>query len=188
MSNNNYSNILCFGEVLWDMLPTGAKPGGAPLNVAIHLIRQGLTPKLVSKIGNDKLGLDLVRFLSETGLERNLIQIDESLPTSQVIIHLDEKKNATYEICEPVAWDNIYPNNENLEAAKKADLVIFGSLASRNNTTRETLFQLLDQTQATCLLDVNLRPPYDKSEVINEMLEKANFIKLNNDELVIIAG
>jgi fructokinase len=188
MNNSTYNNILCFGEVLWDMLPTGAKPGGAPLNVAIHLIRQGQTPMLVSKIGNDTLGWDLVGFLTEAGLERNLIQVDESLPTSQVNIHLDEKKNATYEICEPVAWDNIHPNNENLETAVKADLIIFGSLASRNKTTRETLFQILEKTKATMLLDVNLRPPFDKPEVINEMLEKADFIKLNNDELLIIAG
>lgn len=188
MSKRNYSKILCFGEVLWDMLPTGAKPGGALLNVAIHLIRQGQSPKLVSKIGNDTLGWDLIGFLTEAGLERNLIQVDESLPTSQVNIHLDAKKNATYEICEPVAWDNIHPNNENLEIAETADLIIFGSLASRNKTTRETLFHLLENTQATRLLDVNLRPPYDKAEVIEEMLAKSDFIKLNNDELVIIAG
>jgi len=188
MEKNKYHHILCFGEVLWDMLPTGPKPGGAPLNVAIHLIRQGHTPALISKIGNDSLGLDLVRFITEAGLDRNLIQKDESLPTSQVIIHLDEKKNATYEICEPVAWDNIQLTPENQQAAKKADLVIFGSLASRNNTTRETLFQLLENTKATRLLDVNLRPPYDKPDAINEMLQKADFIKLNNDELTIIAG
>lgn len=188
MSNNNYQNILCFGEVLWDMLPSGPKPGGAPLNVAIHLIRQGQTPKLVSKIGNDTLGWNLVDFLTKEGLERNFIQVDEALPTSQVNIHLDERRNATYEICEPVAWDNIQPNSENMEIAVKADLIIFGSLASRNKTTRETLFQLLERTQATRLLDVNLRPPYDNPEVINEMLKKADFIKLNNDELVIIAG
>ena len=188
MEKNNYRHILCFGEVLWDMLPSGPKPGGAPLNVAIHLIRQGQTPMLISKTGNDSLGSGLLRFITDAGLDRKLIQKDESLPTSQVIIHLDEKKNATYEICEPVAWDNIQLTPENLDAAQKADLVIFGSLASRNNTTRETLFQLLENTKAWRLLDVNLRPPYDKPDAINEMLQKADFIKLNDDELTIIAG
>ena len=188
MSNRNYSKILCFGEVLWDMLPTGAKPGGALLNVAIHLIRQGQSPKLISKIGNDKLGDRLVVFFTEAGLDQQLIQVDKKLPTSQVNIHLDEKRNATYEICEPVAWDNIQPDNENREAAVKADLLIFGSLASRNPTSRKTLFQLLEKTSATRLLDVNLRPPYDKPDVINEMLRKADFMKLNNDELIIIAN
>ncbi|HKI87948.1 MAG TPA: carbohydrate kinase, partial [Draconibacterium sp.] len=170
------------------MLPTGPKPGGALLNVAIHLIRQGRSPRLASKIGNDKLGWDLIQFITEAGLDQRLIQVDETLPTSQVIIHLDEKKNATYEICEPVAWDNILLNREMLETTEKADLVIFGSLASRNKTTRETLFQLLEKTRAKRMLDVNLRPPYDKPEVINEMLRKADFIKLNNDELTVIAG
>lgn len=188
MNKSNDHNILCFGEVLWDMLPTGPKPGGALLNVAIHLIRQGQTPKLVSKTGNDTPGMELISFLTKAGLKQELIQIDGTLPTSQVNIHLDEKKNATYEICEPVAWDNIRPNNKNMEAAKTADLIIFGSLASRNKTTRETLFLLLEQSQAIRLLDVNLRPPYDKPDVIKEMLKRANFIKLNNDELDIIAG
>ena len=187
MENNNYRHILCFGEVLWDMLPSGPKPGGALLNVAIHLIRQGQTPMLISKIGNDKLGWDLIQIITEAGLDQSLIQVDETLPTSQVNIHLDEKKNATYEICEPVAWDNILLNRETLEATEKADLVIFGSLASRNKTTRKTLFQLLEKTQAKRLLDVNFRPPYDNPEVINGMLRKADFIKLNNDELAIIA-
>ncbi|HKI89634.1 MAG TPA: carbohydrate kinase [Draconibacterium sp.] len=188
MSKNSYRNILCFGEVLWDMLPSGAKPGGAPLNVAIHLIRQGQKPKLISKTGKDKLGFDLVQFIAEAGLEQSLIQADELLPTSQVIIHLDKFKNATYEICEPVAWDNIQLTRENLEAVEQADLVIFGSLALRNKTSRETLLHLLENTKATRLLDVNLRPPYDYHDVINEMLKKADFIKLNNDELIIIAG
>lgn len=188
MEKNNYRHILCFGEVLWDMLPTGPKPGGALLNVAIHLIRQGQMPMLISKIGKDKLGWDLIQFITEAGLDRSLIQADKTLPTSQVNIHLDEKKNATYEICEPVAWDNILLNRETLEAAEKADLIIFGTLALRNNTTRKTLSQLLEKTKATRLLDVNLRPPYDKRDVIIEMLQKADFIKLNNDELVIIAG
>ena len=188
MGNNNYQNILCFGEVLWDMLPSGPKPGGAPLNVAIHLVRQGQIPQLISKTGNDTLGQKLLAFLTESRLSKNLIQVDETLPTSQVLIHLDEKKNATYEICEPVAWDNILYNEENKEAAQKADLIIFGSLASRNKTTRETLFHILENTKATRLLDVNLRPPYDKPDTINEMLRKADFIKLNNDELKIIAG
>ena len=188
MDNYSKGKIICFGEVLWDMLPNGAKPGGAPLNVAIHLLRQGQSPLLISKIGNDSLGGDLMDFLTESGLNIDLIQMDERLPTSQVLVRLDEKKNASYEICEPVAWDNIQVNPKNLEAAADAGLIIFGTLASRNKKSRDTLFQILENTKANRLLDVNLRPPYDQSEIVKDLLFKADFAKLNDDELSIIAS
>lgn len=188
MQKEIYSNILCFGEVLWDMLPTGAKPGGAPLNVAIHLKKQGLNPILISKIGNDKDGKNLLDFLSESGVNTDTIQKDNILTTSKVLVHLDKDKNATYEICEPVAWDNIQINETNKNAATTADLIIFGSLASRNQTTRATLFQFLESSKATRLLDVNLRPPFDKPGAVKKLLQKSDFIKLNNDELTTIAG
>ena len=159
MQNNKTENIVCFGEVLWDMLPTGAKPGGAPFNVAIHLKKQGQNPAIVSKIGNDKEGQELFRFLKTMGLEHNFIETDEELPTSTVLVHLDENKNATYEICKPVAWDNITAKKEMEELVSKADLVIFGSLASRTDVTRNTLVQLLKNSDAKRFFDVNLRPP-----------------------------
>ena len=95
MKIEKYKNILCFGEILWDKLPAGAKPGGAPLNVSIHLKRQNLEPTLVSKIGNDKDGKALIDFLVNSGLKTNYIQQDTELPTSQVLVHLDKNKNAT---------------------------------------------------------------------------------------------
>ncbi|NQU54168.1 MAG: carbohydrate kinase [Bacteroidetes bacterium] len=188
MQKEKYNNILCFGEVLWDMLPTGAKPGGAPLNVAIHLKKQGQNPKVISKIGDDNDGENLLNFLSESGVNTDTIQKDNKLATSKVLVHLDENKNATYEICEPVAWDNIELNETNKNAATQANLIVFGSLASRNKITRTTLFQLLEYSTATRLLDVNLRPPFDKQETVEELLHKSDFIKLNDDELVIIAA
>lgn len=187
MKNQQYKNIICFGEVLWDMLPSGAKPGGAPLNVAIHLNKQGLNPLLISKIGNDKEGEELNTFLHDSGINTDLIQIDKQLPTSQVLVHLDKNKNATYEICEPVAWDNIEVTPEIDNALKSVDLIIYGSLASRNKTTRETLLYLLKNSNATRLVDINLRSPYDKREWIEELLQISDFAKLNNDELKRIA-
>ncbi len=92
MRNKKFNSIVCFGEVLWDMLPTGAKPGGAPLNVAIHLKKQGLNPLLISKVGNDKDGKKLLEFLRNSGLNTNLIQTDNTFPTSQVLVHLDKYK------------------------------------------------------------------------------------------------
>lgn len=188
MQKQIFSNIICFGEVLWDMLPTGAQPGGAPLNVAIHLKRHKQHPMLISKVGIDKNGNNLLDFLRKSDVKTDAIQIDNKLPTSTVLVHLDESKNATYEICEPVAWDNIQINETNKKAAINADLIIFGSLALRSQASRTTLFQLLDISKATRLLDVNLRPPYDKQEMVEELLFKSDFIKLNDDELFIIAS
>lgn len=188
MQKSRYNNIVCFGEVLWDMLPSGAKPGGAPLNVAIHLNRQKIHPSLISKVGDDTEGEELKDFLNRSGLSSGFIQTDISLPTSKVLVTLDEQKNATYEIVEPVAWDNIQFTPEIEKAASVADLIIFGSLASRSNITRKTLFQIFESSSATRLLDVNLRPPFDNPAFIEELLHKSNFIKLNDEELQIIAG
>jgi fructokinase len=188
MQNEKYNNIICFGEVLWDMLPTGAMPGGAPLNVAIHLKKQGMNPVLISRVGTDKLGEELNDFLKKERVNTDFVQVDNNLDTSQVLVHLDEKRNATYEICEPVAWDNIQFTGEIKEKSKQADLIIYGSLASRNKTTRATLFSILENTKATRLVDINLRAPYDNREWIEELLKVSDFAKLNDDELRKIAG
>jgi len=178
------NSALCFGEVLWDRLPTGAKPGGAPLNVALHLSAIGLNASVASKVGKDEAGEELVAFLKNSGVDTSLIQTDENLPTSEVLVHLDESNNATYEICEPVAWDNINLSKELLQKANECGLLIYGSLASRNKTTRNTLLKLLE-TDAVKLIDVNLRKPYDKQEVLEILLIKSDIVKLNDDELAV---
>jgi len=174
--------ILCFGEVLWDRLPTGSKPGGAPMNVALHLNAIGLKARIASKVGNDKAGKELISFLRNSGVDTSLIQTDEKLQTSEVLVHLDKNNNASYEICEPVAWDNIRLMDELAQEANHCDLIIYGSLASRNKTTRGTLFKLLEN-DAVKLIDVNLRKPYDKKEVLETLLGKADIAKLNDEEL-----
>jgi fructokinase len=182
-----FKTIVCFGEVLWDMLPRGAQPGGAPMNVAIHLKRQGINPWLVSRIGSDAEGQKMKQFLIDSELNLQFIQTDNDLPTSKVLVHLDLHKNATYEICEPVAWDNIQLPLNLEKLAEEADLIVFGTLASRNEVTRNTLLQFLQKTKAVKLLDVNLRPPYDTRELVEDFLHSANFVKLNDEELAKIA-
>ena len=115
------------------------------------------------------------------------MQTDKKLPTSEVLVHLDKNNNASYEICEPVAWDNIQLNDDLSKKAKNSGLIIYGSLASRNKTTRETLLNLLDN-DALKLIDVNLRQPYDKQEVLEQLLAKSDIVKLNDDELRTFAG
>lgn len=178
--------ILCIGEVLWDRLPSGAKPGGAPMNVALHLNAIGQNVAIASRIGNDEPGKELVSFLEESGLSTEYVQVDEHLPTSEVLVHLDENNNATYEICEPVAWDNLELTDSLISKARDAGMLIFGSLASRNPMSRRTLMQLLDN-DAIKLIDVNFRKPYDTKEVVEALLEKTDIVKLNDDELVVFA-
>ncbi len=185
MNDNQY--IICYGEVLWDMLPTGAKPGGAPLNVAIHLKKHGNHPKLISKIGNDENGKGLLWYLEQEKVDTTFIGTDPALPTSKVVVHLDQNRNASYEICEPVAWDNIEFNPAIAALAKNAKQLIFGSLALRNPTSLNTLLSLAKITDAEILFDVNLRPPFYTREMVEKLLNLADFVKLNNDELAVIA-
>ena len=179
--------ILCFGEVLWDRLPSGSQPGGATLNVAIHLNTLGLDASIASCVGNDEMGKSLIEFVHKSGLNTNLISVDTHLSTSEVLVHLDKNNNASYTICEPVAWDNILPSEPFFAKAKQSGLLIYGSLASRNKTTRNTLLKLLE-TNAIKLIDVNLRTPYDKKEILELLLPKSDIIKLNDIELTRIAG
>ncbi len=174
--------ILCIGEVLWDMLPSGAKPGGAPMNVALHLKNIGLNVQIASRVGNDEQGRKLIDFIEKSGLSTDLIQIDDQLPTSEVLVNLDNKDQASYTICEPVAWDAIEFTPELEKAANESDVLIYGSLASRNSVTCDTIMKCIDRVDFK-IIDVNLRPPYDKQEIVEPLIARANFIKLNDDEM-----
>jgi len=176
------NQILCIGEILWDNLPSGAKPGGAPMNVALHLNRIGQKVSISSKVGNDEQGKKLLAFLEDSGLRTDLIQIDETLPTSEVLVHLDENNNATYEICEPVAWDNLVLTDSLISQAKSSGLIIYGTLASRNPETRKTILRLLEN-DVVKLIDVNLRQPYDTREIVEQLILKSDIVKLNDEEL-----
>ena len=188
MNQIHFNKILCFGEVLWDMLPGGKQPGGAPMNVAIHLKKQGLDPILVSRIGIDAEGERLKYFLKKADLNLSFLQEDITLPTSKVMVQIKEDGNAGYEIYEPVAWDNLQYLIDLENFALDADLIIFGTLASRNSITRKTLMHLLENSQAKRFLDINLRPPFDEMTLVESLLFKADFVKLNDDELRVVAG
>ncbi len=179
-------NILCFGEILWDRLPTGSKPGGAPMNVALHLKRFGLDPLFASRVGDDDAGRQLIAFLKQNHLKTGLVQRGKTLPTSEVIVYLDSHGNPRYEICEPVAWDNIALTPKLESKAESAGVIVFGTLASRNEITRQTLKSLLN-TKAYRILDVNLRPPYDRREVVEMLISKSDFIKMSINEMATIA-
>jgi fructokinase len=175
--------ILSIGEVLWDKLPSGPKPGGAPMNAALHLAQLGYKPKLASSVGNDEGGKMLKKFIQDAGVNVTLVQINNEFPTSEVLVKLDIENNATYEIVEPVAWDHIILAKELENASNEADIIIYGSLAARNKTTRDTIISLLDNNDAIRLMDVNFRPPYDTREVAEQLIKYADIVKMNEEEL-----
>lgn len=179
--------VLCFGEVLWDTLPEGKIPGGAPMNVALHLRQQGIESMMASRIGPDEAGSELIAFLKEHNLYSELIQQDEKLPTCVVSVELDDHRQATYAIPYPVSWDNIQPDSALTEAAKKADVIVYGSLASRDKTSRNTLMELL-KSDALKVFDVNIRAPHFDMENLKILGGMANIVKLNSEELDMLAG
>jgi fructokinase len=180
--------VLCFGEVLWDTFADGKKPGGAPMNVAQHLVQQGLEVSFVSRLGNDEAGKKLVDFLKNSNLYGPYVQKDDELPTCEVTVQLDADSQATYIIPEPVSWDNIKVENGLKKHARKADAIVFGSLACRNKTTRNTLRTLLDESSALKIFDVNLRAPHYDLSTIETLAAKANIVKMNEDEAVLLIG
>ena len=175
-------NILCFGEVLWDTFEDGKVPGGATMNVAFHLIQQGADAKFASRVGDDSSGSKLVKFLKNNGLYSDLIQEDEKRPTCEVTVKLDENQQATYTIPKSVSWDNIKAKKVLTRAAKEADAIVFGSLVCREGTSRDTLLDLLGETKALTVFDVNLRAPHYTPSTIETLAARANVVKMNEEE------
>jgi fructokinase len=176
------SEILCVGEVLWDALPAGLFLGGAPFNVACHLRALGVPVGLVSRVGADRLGREAIRRVGRYGIGTELIQIDPELPTGFVCVTLDAQGNAGYDIVAPTAWDAIEPTDAVLRRAAAARAIVFGSLAQRAVTTRDTIERLWE-TGARKVFDVNLRAPYHSPEIVERSLRRSNVVKLNHDEL-----
>ena len=172
----------CFGEVLWDVFPSHKKIGGAPLNVAVRLTTTRIDTALISKVGDDTLGEEIVSYLKSNGLSTDTIQKDIEHPTGEVKVHLDSEGVASYTINEPVAWDFVELTENARQKVKEADVFIYGSLASRNSVSRNTLFQLLELAKFK-VLDINLRPPFYDKELLLQLMTEADFIKCNDEEL-----
>lgn len=187
MKNIQNHKVVCFGEVLWDILPSGAVPGGAPMNVAYHLHKQNLDPAIITSVGNDKKGKELFDIFSGYGICTNFFQIDDQHETGKVYGKQNENKDMVYDIVKPVAWDYIKWENDFQDLVSHAEYFVFGSLAARSLQSKNTLLQLLECAKIKAL-DINLRPPHFNREIIEELLSKANFLKLNQEELELISG
>ncbi len=174
--------VTCFGEILWDVFPTEKKIGGAPLNVALRLHSFGVTANVVSSIGNDDDGKTVLEYLRGSQLDTSNVQINQTHKTGCVAVTLNDQGSATYEIEKPAAWDFIELTENTVETVKVSDAFVFGSLACRNKTSKNTLFKLLEHAKLS-IFDVNLRPPFYSMDLLVELMRKSDVIKCNDDEI-----
>lgn len=177
---------VCFGEILFDVFLKNKKIGGAPLNVASRLKSFGIDVSIISAVGNDNNGKELIEYFKKLDIDTTSIQIKENYPTGVVNVRLNEKGNASYDITYPSAWDKIRLSIDDTELVKNADFFIYGSLASRDESTKKTLLQLLEVAKYK-IFDVNLRVPNYTEKTLIELMKLADFIKFNDDELFEIA-
>jgi len=177
--------VVCYGEILWDYLPQGKLAGGAPVNVAYHLKQLGKNPAVITRIGEDEEGKELKESLEQKKIETDFFQTDSIYSTGKVIADIKDHE-VVYDIVKPVAWDFIEWKEEYFSLIKESKYFVFGSLVSRNEASRKTLFQCLEVANKK-VLDINLRPPHFDKKVLQELMQKADVLKLNSGELSLIS-
>lgn len=178
------SFVFSFGEILWDIFPDYKKPGGSPANLAYHLHVLGNISNLVTRIGNDENGEELLRFISGKGLSTEFVQKDSVHPTGTVSVQFNGDE-PSYTIHRPAAWDYIKVTQQLEKEIQKADALCFASLSQRENESASTLREILDLLPEECLkvYDLNLRPPFINQELILKNIWSADVVKFNRDEL-----
>lgn len=181
--------VVGMGEALWDVLPEGKKIGGAPANFAYHVSQFGLPSCVVSAIGDDALGKEIIENFTSKGLDQLIAEVP--YPTGTVQVKIDQTGIPLYDIKENVAWDNI-PYTEHLDAlAKRTKAVCFGSLAQRNVVSRETINNFLDtmpkDDDSLIVFDVNLRQGFYNKEILCKSMQNCNILKINDEELITVS-
>lgn len=182
--------VVGMGEALWDVLPDGKKIGGAPANFAFHAGQAGMDSRVVSAVGNDALGEEALATLEGKGLNIEAVaRVD--FPTGVVNVSLGEQGIPQYDICEGVAWDNIPFTPALANLASQAQAVCWGSLAQRNEVSRKTIFSFLDAMPSDearlKVFDINLRQQFYTLEIIEASCRRANVLKINDEELVLVS-
>lgn len=184
--NNTY---ICFGELLWDLLPAGPHPGGAPFNVAVHLSQLRGHASLISAVGRDTLGDDILAIAGQRSVDTRFVaRRDNGLPTGTVNVTVDAAGQATYDIVRPVAWDEISVTDAAMAAVAGAGAFVFGSLAARSPHNLAQLKRLLGVAGPMKLFDVNLRPPFADLSTVLTLAERADVVKLNHEEAAKISA
>ncbi len=179
--------VLGIGELLWDMLPDGPRLGGAPANFAVMAGRLGNHAAILSRIGRDDLGRQAIDRLDPMPVDTSALQVDAANQTGRVTVSLSGAE-PEYTIHQPAAWDFMELSDEWIQLVERADAICFGSLAQRNRESRQTIQTLAAESPASCIriFDVNLRAPFYSSEVLEESLELATVVKMNDAEAPLV--
>ena len=178
------TEFFAFGEILWDCLPSGRHAGGAPFNVTAHLAQIGVSASLISCVGRDALGDEILKVAQDKRVNTEFVtRARVGLGTGTVLVTVDANGNATYELVQPAAWDEIRVPAEALEAVSKARALIYGSLAGRSPYNLEQLDRLLAVKGPLKFFDVNLRPPFADPPLVVKLARRADVLKLNDGEL-----
>jgi fructokinase len=183
------SQVLAFGELLWDDLPTGKVLGGAPANFAYHVALLGLPVILVSAVGQDEAGEAARRQLADWGVSTAHIATTPGYPTGSVNVQLSSSGQPVYAIARRVAWDFIEPTDAMHRAVGTARAICFGTLAQRSAVSRDCLVGLFKSARPDCcrVYDINLRAPFCEASIIKSSIQRANILKLNDEELPTVA-
>ncbi len=181
------NTVVGLGEILWDVFPERKVLGGAPANFAYHVSQFGYNGYAVSAVGDDLLGKEILESLAQKNL--NYLIETTDFPTGTVKVTLNKNGIPQYEICENVAWDNIPFTAKTENLAKITGTVSFGSLAQRNNVSRESVKKFLAAMPADSLkiFDINLRQHFYTQELIDESLKLSNMLKINDEEVVVVS-
>jgi len=176
--------VVAIGEALWDVFPDQRRPGGAPCNVACHAARLGDRGVIVTRVGDDAAGEELVAFLRERGVVTDYVQRDDTRPTGTVSVTIEDS-DPRYAITDDVAWDYLAAEGDARALMRTADAICVGSLAQRREPSRAAIRQLLSDArgQALVVFDVNLRPPFIDADVIDATLRVADVVKMSESEV-----
>lgn len=186
---NKKINVISFGEVLFDVFGEEKKIGGAPLNLALRTASYGFPVAMISAVGNDEDGKVILDYTKENALETAGIIVSQEYETGIVQVSLNERGSATYEIKFPSAWDFISVDEKIMDIVKEADVFFYGSLACRNEISQKTLFSLLDSNDTMFkVFDVNLRKPFYNIQLLEKLMNRADFIKFNDEEILEISA
>lgn len=180
--------VLGVGEILWDVFPSGKKLGGAPTNFAYHVSALGHEGVVVSRIGNDEYGREIIEQLISLGLATDYVQIDGDKETGVVEVCIDSNDQPSYIIKEDVAWDFLQWDNKLDTLLETTDAICFGTLAQRSRISRNTIITLLEKAERDTIkvYDINLRQSFYNKGIIADSLKLADIVKLNADEIELV--